>query len=326
LKAIKDKAPELTDQVADFAEKVVKSLNNASMSWSGGVNGAVGNLDDKINGDILGWVTTSTSAVNDTLNGFVNEMSKTLNDTFGGTILYDPIKEVLNCLIGLKIASFQQGLTWVKDNARISFPGVRNDTLTLQTLAQKSGSSSAAELLANPNGKAKDEITEAVNHIIEKLMNGIETEALISTTLILIWLSIAIGGIIYASTQLFRRDDPEKGLNPYAINRDIGNEPKSSQDYPTAAPPQYVANDYNVNKAAPYTLAPRPFSTYEHDVEPQTEKVGQVGSHVVTESSRPGHFRSSSHGTIAEPSPLDDRPNPFSETQYPREKQQNPFV
>jgi hypothetical protein len=41
-------------------------------------------------------------------------MSTTLNDTFGGTVLYDPIKEVLNCLIGLKIASFQSVLTWVQ--------------------------------------------------------------------------------------------------------------------------------------------------------------------------------------------------------------------
>jgi len=326
LKAIKEKAPELTDQVADFAEKVVKSLNNASMSWSGGVNGAVGKLDDKINNDLLGWVNTSTSAVNNTLNGFTEQMGKTLNETFGGTVLYDPIKEVLNCLIGLKIQNLQKAINWIQDNAHISFPGVRNDTLTLQTLANKSGSSSASELLANPNGKAKDEITEAVNHIIEKLMNGIETEALISTALILIWLSIAIGGVVYAATQLFRRDDPEKGINPYVINRDIGHEAKAPQEYPTAAPPQYVANDYNVNKAAPYTLAPRPFSTYEHDIEPQSEKVGQVGSHVVTESARPGHFRSSSHGTIAEPSPMDDRPNPFSDNQYPREKQQNPFI
>lgn len=326
LKAIKEKAPELTDQVADFAEKVVKSLNNASMSWSGGVNGAVGKLDNKINEDLLGWVNTSTSAVNNTLNGFTDQMGKTLNETFGGTVLYDPIKEVLNCLIGLKIQNLQKAINWISDNAHISFPGVRNDTLTLQTLANKSGSSSASELLANPNGKAKDEITEAVNHIIEKLMNGIETEALISTALILIWLSIAIGGVVYAATQLFRRDDPEKGLNPYAINRDVGHEAKAPQEYPTAAPPQYVANDYNVNKAAPYTLAPRPFSTYEHDIEPQSEKVGQVGSHAVTESARPGHFRSSSHGTIAEPSPMDDRPSPFSDNQYPREKQQNPFI
>ncbi|KAH7392488.1 hypothetical protein BKA66DRAFT_567827 [Pyrenochaeta sp. MPI-SDFR-AT-0127] len=326
LKAIQDKTPELTDQVADFAEKVVTSLNNASMSWSGGVNGAVAKLDKEINDDIFGWVNSSTTAVNNTLNGFVSEMSKTLNDTFGGTVLYDPIKEVLNCLIGLKIASFQKGLTWVQEHAHVSFPGVANDTFSLGALAEKSDSDSAAALLANPNGKAKDEITEAVEHVIEKLMSGIQTEALISTALILIWLFIAIGGLVYASTHLFRRDDPEMGRNPYIIKPTIDSDPKPSHGYPTAAPPQYVANDYNVNKAAPYTLAPRPFSTVEYDAEPQTEKVGTVGAHVVTESSRPGHFRSSSHGQLADPSPLDDRPSPFSDPQYPREKQKNPFI
>ncbi|KAJ4368821.1 plasma membrane fusion protein prm1 [Neocucurbitaria cava] len=327
LKAIEDKTPELTDQVADFAEKVVDSLNNASMSWSGGVNSAVGKLDATINDDMLGWVNTSTTAVNDTLNAFVSEMSQTLNDTFGGTVLYDPIKEVLNCLIGLKIEGFQKGLTWVQDNAHVQFPGVANNTFSLGALAEKSDSDSAAALLADPNGKAKDEITEAVDHVIDLLMKGIQQEALISTALVLIWLFTAIGGLVYASTHLFRRDDSETGRNPYVIDPAIDNGPKPSHDYPTAAPPQYVANDYNVNKAAPYTLAPRPFSTFEHDVEPQTEKVGTVGaSHAVTESSRPGHLRSSSYGQLADPSPLDERPNPFSDPQYPREKQQNPFI
>ncbi|KAL6710859.1 plasma membrane fusion protein prm1 [Coniothyrium glycines] len=326
LKAIEDKTPELTDQVADFAEKVVTSLNNASMSWSQGVNGAVGVLDNKLNDDIFGWVNTSTTAVNDTLNAFVEQMSDTLNTTFGGTVLYDPIKEVLNCLIGLKIESFQKGLTWVQENAHIQFPGVANDTFSLGALAEQSGSDSAAELLSNPNGKAKDEITEAVMHVIEKLMSGIQQEALISTALVLIWLFVAIGGLIYASTHLFRRGDPELGQNPYVIDPTIDNQPKPHDTYLAAAPPQYVANDYNVNKAAPYTLATRPFTTFEHEDESPTEKVGQVGAHAITDSARPGHLRASSYGQLAEPSPMDDRPNPFSDPQqYPREKQQNPF-
>jgi hypothetical protein len=317
LKAIEDKTPELTKQVGDFAEKVVTSLNNASMSWSNGVNGAVGSLDEKINDDILGWVNGTTTAVNNTLNGFVDEMSKTLNTTFGGTPLYDPIKEVLNCLIGLKIAGIQKGLTWVQDNAHISFPGVANDTFSLGALAAKSDSDSAAELLADPNGKASDEITEAVNYVIEKLMSGIQTEALISTALILIWLFIAIGGYVYASTQLFRRDPYAKN-RAYIIDPAIDHEPKPTPaDYPAAAPPSYVANDYNVNKAAPYTLERRPFPTF--DAEPEAEKVGQVEAHAITTSSRPGHLRVSSYGDLADPSPADDRTNPFSDN-YPREK------
>lgn len=326
LKSIENKTPELTNQVADFAGKVVNSLNNASMSWAQGTNGAVNKLDDKLNQDIFGWVNTSTTAVNNTLNTFVDKMSTTLNDTFGGTPLYDPIKEVLNCLIGLKIESFQKGLTWVQDHAHVQFPGVANNTFSLGALAEKSGSDSAAELLSNPNGKAKDEITEAVMHVIDKLMNGIRQEALISTTILLIWLLIALGGFIYAAFHLFRRNDSVSERNPYVIDPSVESGSKATEGYPTAAPPQYVANDYNVNKAAPYTLAPRPFSTFEHEDDSPTEKVGQVGAHAITESSRPGHLRSSSYGQLADPSPMDDRPNPFSDPQqYPREKQQNPF-
>ncbi|KAF2256835.1 hypothetical protein BU26DRAFT_30309 [Trematosphaeria pertusa] len=317
LKGIEQKVPELTDQVADFAEKVVTSLNNASMSWSGGVNGAIDKLDGEINDEILGWVNTTTTAVNDTLNTFVDKMSTTLNDTFGGTVLYDPIKEVLNCLIGLKIASFQKGLTWVQDHAHVNFPGVKNDTFSLGALAQLSDSDSAAELLANPNGKAKDEVTEAIDHVIDKLISGIRTEALISTTLIVIWLLIALGGLIYACTHLARRDSATG--TAYVIDPAIDNAPKT-QEYPGDAAPPY---EYPVNKAAPYTLQPRAFPTYgPSDSAAQSEKVGQVDAHAVTDSARPGHARVSSYGQLAEPSPLDEKQNPFADR--PREK--NPFA
>jgi len=321
LKAIQNKAPELTNQVADFAGKVVTSLNNASLSWSTGVNSAVAELDDKINDDIFGWVNGSTTAVNNTLNAFVDKMSTTLNSTFGGTPLYKPIQEVLNCLIGLKIAGVQKGLTWVHDNAHVSFPGVSNDTFSLGALAEKSDSDSAAELFADPNGKTKDEITEAVNHVIEKLLNGILQEAGISAAIIGIWLFVALGGLAFAMFHLCRKgpDAPSAYIIDPAVEPANDNEPKS-HDFEHAAPPSYVANDYMVNKEAPYTLTaqPRPFPTFEF--EPQSEKVGQVGAHTIDTSSRPGHLRASSYGQLADPSPAEDQANPFSDN-YRREKQ-----
>jgi hypothetical protein len=321
LKAIQNKAPELTNQVADFAGQVVTSLNNASMSWSTGVNSAVGELDDKLNDDIFGWVNGSTTAVNNTLNGFVDKMSATLNSTFGDTPLYEPIKEVLNCLIGLKIAGVQKGLTWVHDNAHVSFPGVANDTFSLGALAKKSGSDSAAELFADPNGKAKDEMTEAVNHVIEKLLKGIIQEMCLSAAIISIWLFVALGGFAFAMYHICRKgpDAPSAYIIDPAIDPVIDNEPKPL-GIEHAAPPSYVANDYMVNKEAPYTLTaqPRPFPTFE--AEPQSEKVGQVGAHAINTSSRPGHLRASSYGQLADPSPAEDQANPFSDN-YRREKQ-----
>jgi hypothetical protein len=318
LKGIQEKVPELTNQVADFAEKIVTALNNASMSWSGGVNGAVGGLDSKINDDIFGWVNTTTSAVNETLNSFVNEMTKTLNGSFGGTVLEEPIQDVLNCLIKLKSASFQQGLFWIQENAHVQFPGVSNETFSLGALAQLSNSSSAAELLANPSGKAKDEVSEAIDHLVQSVISGIRSEALISLGLILVWVLIMTGGLIYAATHLVRRD-VEQGTD-YIVDPATHNTSKS-QAYPNndALPPY----EYPVNKAAPYTLQTRPFPTFEPDgtAEPQIEIVGQVGAHPVAASARPGHLRASSHGTLADPSPSDEKHNPFSDPQ----QKTNPF-
>jgi hypothetical protein len=333
LKQVQAKVPELTNQVAGFADKVVGSLNNASMSWSGGVNGAMDSLDAEINEEIFGWVNTTTSAVNGTLNTFVEKMTETLDKTFGGTPLETPIKEVLNCLIGLKIASFQKGLTWVQDHAHVSFPSVKNDTFSLGALAKLSDSDSAAELLADPSGKARDEVTEAVDHVIRKIISGIQTEALISTALILIWLVTALAGAIYAIYYMARGSNAYDGAyDPYLINPALKDNANVEKQYPNTAAPPYeyhaktadTAVEYPVNRAAPYTLPARPFPTFGPlNTEPASpEKVGQVETHVVAESARPGHFRKSSHGHVAMPSPLDNNPMPFSTH---NEKARNPF-
>ncbi|KAF2107252.1 hypothetical protein BDV96DRAFT_606595 [Lophiotrema nucula] len=312
LRQIQKKVPELTDEVADFAGTVVKALDNASMSWAGGVNGVMGKLDSEINDDILGWVNTTTSAVNNTLNTFVDEMSSTLNKTFGGTVLYDPIKEVLNCLIGLKIAGIQKGLTWVQDHAHVSFPGVPNNTFSLGALAKVSNSSTAAELLADPSGKTKDEITEAVDHIVKKLIDGIQFEASISLALILTWVIIAIAGLIYAMTLYPRQYQSPRAIDPYTVNLD--DQPKEQEYPPTVAPPQY---EYAPNKPTT-TPAPMPFTRNVNE-ESESEKFGQVGAHAVSESSRPGHGRQSSYGQVAhsvspiDPSPNNEKNNPFSD-------------
>lgn len=344
LRGIQAKVPELTDQVADFAENVVTSLNNASMSWSGGVNSAIDKLDSEINEDIFGWVNTTTTAVNDTLNAFVEQMSESLEKTFGDTPLHDPIKDVLHCLIGLKIASVQKGLTWVSEHAHVQFPGVKNDTFSLGALAQLSDSGSAAELLANPNGKAKDEITEAVDHVVDKMVEGIRFEALISMVILIAFLVFAIGGLVYACIQMRSGNiyAGKSSVDPYIINPAIhdnenANTTPKAQAYPDTAAPPYeyhsdkavAAYEYPVNPAAPYTLQPRPFATLgpRDNGEPSpTEKIGTVDSQrAVAESERPGHARTSSYGHVAEPSPLDEKNNPFVD---PRSEKRgpNPFM
>lgn len=211
LSAVKKEVPGLSDQVGEFAGKVVDSLNNASEQWAVSTNHAIGEANNDINDKVFGWVNTTTGGVNDTLNVFVDETNKVLNTTFGGTILYDPIKEVLNCLIMLKIKGIQKALTWVSDHAHVDFPQMANDTFSLgalesMTKGDDKGDSDSDNFLSNPEDTTTDAITSAVKRVTDSIQSGIRTEALISTCIVAIWVFIVLLALIRALVLSFRRD------------------------------------------------------------------------------------------------------------------------
>ncbi|OCK79655.1 hypothetical protein K432DRAFT_299382 [Lepidopterella palustris CBS 459.81] len=317
LKAIEREVPVLTNEVANFADKVIHSLNNASENWSTGVNHAISTTNTDINSNILSWVNTTTTAVNGTLNEFVDQMTTTLNNTFGGTILYEPITGVLNCLVTLKIQGIQKALTWVSDNAHVDFPQLSNNTFSLGAVAKLSNDTSLANLLSDPSSTTKDDVSAAITDLTDKLQNGIRTEALISTFVVLLWVIIALIGVVRACVLLFGHEKT-RGEGGQAYTIDPATDNLRGHNYPppeTAAPPY----EYPVNKAAPYTLQPRPFPTFEPSSggpSSEAEKIGQVDAHNVGDSvARPNHLRTSSHGHLGGNSPFDEKSatNPFAD-------------
>jgi hypothetical protein len=267
LKSIEKQVPGLTNQVANFSGNVVMKLNNASTQWADGTNQVILAENQKLNTELLGWVNTSTEAVNNTLNKFVDETMNILNQTFGGTPLYDPVKEVFNCLIGIKVEGVQKGLTWVHDNAKISFPTLDKDTFSLGALAKSTDSNADDQLLADPSGKTADEISEAVFRVTNAIAKGIRQEAIISTMILVVWLIIVLIGIIAACVRMAGKDKvrAEAGdeynapftTAPATVEtRDIRPE--------SAAPPSYAVNP-DVNPHAPYTLNPHPFPRRNDD-------------------------------------------------------------
>jgi len=198
LAQIRKSTPALSNQVGVFADKVVAQLNNASEQWAIATNGAIGDVNRDINNDMLGWVNITTSAINGTINTFVDETMKILNTTFGDTPLFDPVKEVLNCLVLLKVQGVQKALTWVSDNAHVDFPTLPNDTFTRGALASLSDDDPSQSFLSEPGDQASDKITSIVTRFIGWLEDGIRTEALISTFVLLTWVVIALIGAGYA--------------------------------------------------------------------------------------------------------------------------------
>lgn len=339
LKAIEKEVPALENEVIGFADKVINSLNNASEQWAIGTNKVITDTNTAINHDVLGWVNITTTAVNNTLNVFVDDMVKVLNVTFGGTILYEPILDVLNCLVILKIEGIEKGLTWVSDHAHVDFPLLQNDTFSLGTIQKVSGSST--DLLATgPNGTAADAVTGAVDHVITAVAKAIRQEAIISTCVLLIWVIIALIGIARSIFLLFKGGSydvyPESshGPNEKYEMRDIHQVPTYEQALATAEPGDHRANKYNGQS---YTLTPAPLPTFHVNTAtspilntgfcPSDEKLHQVnGQHVDAAIRRPTHIRASSHGDYAITSPVSPpQPNPFLSPNEAKNRQHNPF-
>jgi hypothetical protein len=195
LRSIEKQVPALSNQVGAFADKVMFQLNNASDEWQVATNAAIKSASDDINQDMLGWVGIATDAVNDTLNTFVDETNKVLDTAFGKTPLRDPIQEVLNCLILLKVQGIQKALTWVHDHAHIDFPTLPNDTFSAGALASLSDdSSSGRSFLSDPDGQASDKVTGAISRVIEYLDGAIRQEAIIASFILLLYVFICMSG------------------------------------------------------------------------------------------------------------------------------------
>jgi len=196
LRAVQDQVPNLVDQVAEFSDNVVESLQAVSDGWANGANGVITGLNDDINNDVLGYVTNATNAVNDTLTVFLDTMNEGLETVFNGTILLDPIRTVLGCVIFNKIESVQDGLTWVHDHAQVTLPLFSKDTFSMGAEESISDDSDLNTFLSSPSSVTSDEVTGAVDRVVTWLHNNIIQEALISLGIFLVYLIVVLLGVV----------------------------------------------------------------------------------------------------------------------------------
>lgn len=287
LRVFSKQVPALTAEIVGFADDVVKSLNNASSSWANDANAVLLRESASINSELLGWVNTSTTAVNNTLNAFVDQTIGVLNNTLGGTPLYEPVKGVFDCLIGLKVKGISSGLTWVHDNAQVTFPKLPNDTMTIGALLKQTNSG-GADFFNDPKGATEDDVTRALTKVTNKILKSIQQEALISLFLLLAWFIIFLIGFI---TVFIRHRNGGRPGAPTPFN--FGNEYQPTTEkafYGSTEPlepvnitrspaPAYFRENPDVSSNAPYSLNPHPFnhsrSSSEDELEDQKQGISR---------------------------------------------------
>ena len=307
LKAVEKEVPVLANEVGDFAGLVVNKLNNASESWANGTNAAITGVNHDINHNVFGWVNTTTGALNDTINAFMDETMKGLNTTFQGTILYDPVVGIFECIIGLKVAAIQKGLDWVSDNAQVNFPEVNSSVFSLgaaNSLADSNGGSTTANsFLSSPGSKAEDEVTNAVVKVANHLADGIRTEAIISTCVVLLWVIILLIGIFRALFLAMKHDKVRAEGGPSLAgdipmqDRNVGN--RGFSTYTTSGPaPAYESPKNNMSDRAPIVVFATPIGHNDSrdsrasEEAWQDEKVGFGGMREPEQQQAPRHHSS----------------------------------
>jgi hypothetical protein len=206
LRSLQKEAPALASQVGDFAGEVVGTLQNVSDNWARSANGVVTKFNTDINDELFGHVRNATAAVNNTLTTFEDEMNTAIDAVFKDTILYNTVKNVIRCLIGIKIDTVEAGLTWVHDHAHVNFPLFPNDTFSQGASDSIHGDSELTSFLATPASVTTDEISGAVDHVVKALRNSIIQEALISTMLLLVYVLIVLIGVLRAMAGMVGRD------------------------------------------------------------------------------------------------------------------------
>lgn len=301
LKSVEKEVPALANEVGNFAGKVVNVLNNASEQWAVGTNHVIRETNNDINNNIFGWVNTTTGAVNHTLNVFVDETTKVLNDTFGGTVLHDPIQGIFDCLIGLKIAGIQKGLDWVSDNAQVNFPLFKNDTFSLGAAASLASDQkdTTESFLASPGSEATDKITGAINRVTAHLEDGIRTEAIISSFLILLWFIIVLVGLARALI-LACKHDKLRGEGGPSFAGDIPlTEParpysSAAPAYESPKPPEVAVRFPNFGNMS----GDRRIDPNSVDEGWQDQKLGFAGERGPADQVPAGHTRTSSYGHL----------------------------
>lgn len=294
LQIIKKEVPKLADEVGEFADTVVYALNNASTAWAVAANSVINSTNTKVNDDVFGWVNTTTTAVNNTLNTFSDQMLSALNETFGGTILYDPITGVFNCLVELKIIGIQKGLTWVSDHAHVTFPEFRSDVFSLGAAASITNDSATESFLSSPGNEASDDITNAIVVVANYLEKGIRTEALISTALIGIWVLIALIGLVRVLFAMLGRDKTrgEGGPVGYTGDNRAPISPRSPNRHDASKFPQFGGP---ISSVHPMTSSEKMWGATQSL---QDEKIKHAGHRSVEASVEHGHERTSSYGYV----------------------------
>jgi hypothetical protein len=180
--------------INDFSNTIASNINatmlEQSKRYADDLNVRINAAQSTINDDLFGWVNGTTTQLNATLVTFYEDVQDVVNKVFGNTPLSAPAQEFLRCILGSKIASIENALTFLHDNLIIDIPSVRDDALML---SQGSVDEVVKPISTAAVGSGGDDGKEgAISKLVNAYIKALEKERIKFVIFLLLWLGVVV--------------------------------------------------------------------------------------------------------------------------------------
>jgi len=168
---------------------------NQSAVYTSQVNDQVDLIQNTINEGVFGWVNSTTSTLNTTLNEFYGEIQDLVETVFGGTILEQPMRDFVFCLIGSKVDALSNALTFMHDNLHVDMPRINQSSLVLSP-ADVDEVSRPVALAAIGSGSGNEEDGGIIGGIVSRYVKSLKKERVMFLFFIAMWSLVVLMALL----------------------------------------------------------------------------------------------------------------------------------
>ncbi|KAA1098144.1 plasma membrane fusion protein prm1 [Puccinia graminis f. sp. tritici] len=229
-----------------LTDKINQETANMSATFANDTNAVILHFQSDVNDHMLGWAGSTTTTLNNTLITFYDGLTKVVQDTFGNTPLRDPALELLQCLIGSKVAGIEAALTFVHDHAHVDLPTISPTALMIKPRQTQdlvnSMASSNPDGSPDPSGANQTMATTFVDRLIDRYTKALLKQRITYFALLACYLLVIIFGVIGVTWDFLQEKRAPKNTEKTLVALDEKNPKGDATDGPLKS--AKATNDY----------------------------------------------------------------------------------
>ncbi|KAH9820004.1 hypothetical protein DFH28DRAFT_1079900 [Melampsora americana] len=207
----------VADMTNLLADKINDQTRNASVAFAEDTNAVILKFQSDVNDHMLGWAGTTTTTLNNTLTTFYDGLTTVVSDTFGKTPLKESSLQLLNCLIGSKVAGIQSALTFVHDHAHVDLPTVSPTALMIspsqtKDLVASVGSPQNSSSSQGNQTESPSLATRFVDRLINRYTKALHKQRVTYIALLACYVLVIIFGLIGVIWDMLKNRNPTSSI------------------------------------------------------------------------------------------------------------------